>query len=83
MTFGAFTAFEWFMLFQHELLLFAGVFFLIGAADEICMDIAWVWLRLSGRAKTHVLPAGLSTMAGGAADKLGTLIGPAAVFVPT
>jgi|GEM_PF-2323644 adsorption protein B len=37
---GGFSVFEWLMLFQHELLLFAGVFFLVGAADEICMDFA-------------------------------------------
>jgi adsorption protein B len=40
------------VLLQHELLLFAGVFFLIGALDDLAIDAAWLWLRLSGRAKT-------------------------------
>lgn len=69
------------MLFQHELLLFAGVFFLIGAADEICMDMAWIWLRLTGRARTRILPAGGQDTFG-VADNRGALSGPAAVFIP-
>ena len=43
---------EWLALIEYELLLFAGVFFLIGALDEIAVDIAWLWLRLTGRART-------------------------------
>lgn len=81
MTVGYFTAFEWFMLFNHELLLFAGVFFLIGAADEICMDFAWLWLRLTGRAKSRVLPVGGDGSCG-SNDEPRPLLGPAAIFVP-
>lgn len=36
-------------LLQHELLLFAGVFFLVGALDDLVVDAVWLWLRLSGR----------------------------------
>jgi bacteriophage N4 adsorption protein B len=39
-------------LLQHELLLFAGVFFLIGALDDLAVDAAWLWLKLRGRAVT-------------------------------
>jgi len=39
-------------LFQHELLLFAGVFFLVGALDDIAVDAMWLWLKASGRAVT-------------------------------
>lgn len=49
------TALYWLALVEHELLLFAGVFFLIGAIDEFAMDIAWFWLRLTRRADTPVL----------------------------
>ena len=49
------TALEWLALVEHELLLFAGFFFLLGAIDEFGMDIAWLWLRVTGRAETPVL----------------------------
>ncbi|WP_298336847.1 glycosyl transferase family protein [uncultured Erythrobacter sp.] len=39
-------------LIQYELLLFAGVFFLIGALDDLAVDLAWLWLKLTGRART-------------------------------
>lgn len=81
MTLGAFTAFEWLMLFQHELLLFAGVFFLIGAADEICMDLAWAWFRLTGRAQTRLVPCEIVGRPFETPCK--PLAGTAAVFVPT
>lgn len=71
---------EWLLLFQHELLLFAGVFFLIGAADEICMDLAWAWFRLTGRARTLAVPYFNS---GAPSETVQPLTGPAAVFVPT
>lgn len=41
---------SWLALVERELLLFAGVFFLIGALDELLVDGLWSWLRLSGRA---------------------------------
>lgn len=39
-------------LLQYELLLFAGVFFLIGALDDLAIDAAWLWLKASGLART-------------------------------
>ena len=65
---------EWLALFQHELLLFAGIFFLIGAADDFAVDIAWLWLRITGRTKTPKL----SRMA----LRRSSLSGDAAVFIP-
>ncbi len=41
---------QWLALIQHELLLFAGIFFLIGAADDLAVDAVWLWLRLTGKA---------------------------------
>lgn len=52
MELGGWTPLEWLALIEHELLLFAGVFFLIGALDEFAMDLAWLWLRITGRART-------------------------------
>lgn len=39
-------------LLQHELLLFAGVFFLVGALDDLAVDAAWLWLKVRSRAVT-------------------------------
>jgi adsorption protein B len=38
-----------------ELLIFAGVFFLIGALDDIALDLYWLWLKFTDRAKTRVI----------------------------
>ena len=67
------TVWQWLGVIQHELLLFAAVFFLIGAVDDFAVDLAWIWLKLRGRAQTPVLdrPA-----------LAGPLPGPVAVFVP-
>lgn len=35
---------------EQELLLFAAFWFLIGAIDDIGVDICWIWLKLTGRA---------------------------------
>jgi adsorption protein B len=43
---------EWLALIEHELLLFAGFFFLVGALDELAIDATWGWLRLTGRARS-------------------------------
>ena len=71
---GGWTALEWLALVEHELLLFAGVFFLIGSLDELAVDIAWARLKLKGRLQKAVL------------DRRGTgsrhLAGRAAVLVP-
>ena len=45
------------MLVEHELMLFAGLFFLIGALDELAVDLIWLWLRITGRARTTRLSA--------------------------
>ncbi|MEM1196691.1 MAG: glycosyl transferase family protein [Pseudomonadota bacterium] len=71
---GHFSIWEWLALFQHELLLFAGVFFLIGALDDVLIDLLWVWLKLSGKAKTPEVDR--------AALVDEPLNGPVAVFVP-
>jgi len=46
---------HWLTVVQHELLLFAAVFFLIGALDDLAVDFAWIWLKLTGRADTPVV----------------------------
>lgn len=51
---GGLPLLDWMVLVQRELLLFAAVFFLIGALDEFAIDFAWLWLRLSGRARPAV-----------------------------
>lgn len=40
---------------QYELLLFAGVFFLLGALDDIVIDCTWLWLRVTNRGHTRVI----------------------------
>ncbi|MXP41764.1 glycosyl transferase family protein [Altererythrobacter soli] len=74
MMWGAWSPLEWLALLEHELLLFAGIFFLIGAADEFAMDLAWAWLRLTGRARTRPI--------GAAAYEGEPLLGRAAVLIP-
>ncbi len=49
---------EWAVIGGYELMLFAAVFFLLGALDDICLDLAWLWLRLTGRAKTRQVDRG-------------------------
>jgi adsorption protein B len=61
-------------LLQHELLLFAGVFFLIGALDDIAVDAVWLCLRMRGRAKTAQRPR--------SALRARDLHGAAAVLIP-
>ncbi|AKM06433.1 glycosyl transferase family protein [Pelagerythrobacter marensis] len=51
---GDFVLFQWLVLLERELLIFAGVFFLAGALDEFAVDLAWIWLRLTGRARTRI-----------------------------
>lgn len=48
-----YSVWQWIVLFQHELLLFAGVFFLIGAIDDFAVDFTWLWMRLTGKVQTH------------------------------
>lgn len=44
-------------LVQNELLIFALFWFVIGAIDEAAVDLAWFWLRLTGRVRTPSMPA--------------------------
>jgi adsorption protein B len=74
MTLGAWTPLQWLALAEHELLLFAGVFFLIGSLDELAIDFAWAWLRLTGRAPTLRIRRENHCSA--------ALAGPAALLIP-
>lgn len=65
---------HWLALCQHELLLFAGVFFLIGALDDLCVDAIYLWLKARGRSKTARRDRAALTQR--------ALAGPAAVFIP-
>lgn len=65
-------ALQWLAVMEHELLLFAAIWFALGALDELLVDVMWLWLRLSGRAPTPRLTD----------DSKGELSGIAAVLVP-
>ena len=58
MVLGSFTFAEWFVLVQHELLLFAAAFFALGMIDEFALDCTYVWMRLTGRIATPRLKEG-------------------------
>lgn len=68
------TVFELLALVQVELLLFAAVFFIVGLIDELAVDLAYVWFRLNGRAKTQTISEDVLSQS--------TLSGIAAVFIP-
>jgi len=70
---GYWTPLEWLALAERELLLFAGVFFLIGAVDELAIDVGWLWLKLTGRARTPRIDRGQAQGR--------PLTGPAAVLI--
>ena len=61
------------LLVERELLLFAGFWIVVGLADELAIDLTWLWLRLTGRARTGQLPAGYGSQ---------PLGGPMAVLIP-
>ncbi|MBU0670067.1 MAG: glycosyl transferase family protein [Alphaproteobacteria bacterium] len=68
------TATEWLALIQHELFLFATFFFILGALDELAVDLAYAWLRFRGKVATgRVDEADLRAR---------PLSGIAAIFVP-
>ncbi len=69
------TAFDWLALIEHELLLFAGAFFLLGALDELAVDVVYAWLRLTGRARTWRIERNEA--------RSRPLAGPAALLIPT
>lgn len=63
----------WLQLAEHELLLFASFWFMVGAVDELAVDLIWLWLWLTGRASDGRLPRGAETR---------SLSGRVAVLVP-
>lgn len=60
-------------LFERELLIFAAFWFVVGLVDELAIDVAWLWLRLTGQARTQRLPPGYGR---------DPLSGPLAVLIP-
>ncbi len=70
---GTSTALDWLLLVDRELLAFATFWFCVGLLDELAIDLAWLWLKLTGRARTVQLPVGY----GGE-----PLSGAAAVLIP-
>ncbi len=70
---GVFATLHWLLAFERELLAFAAFWFCVGLADEFALDLAWLWLRLTGRAPTRALRPGFGQ---------GPLMGPAAVMIP-
>ncbi len=71
---GTFSALQWLQLVEHELLLFAAFWFVVGLVDEFAIDLSYIVLKLSKGARTAHLPTGY-----GAAP----LAGRAAVLIPT
>ncbi len=65
---------QWLALAQYELLLFAAAFFALGLLDELAVDALYLWLRLTGRARTRTLAPEIETSP--------ALTGPAAIFIP-
>ncbi len=72
---GAWAPLGWLALVERELLLFAASFFVLGAIDEIAVDLAWLWLRLTGRARTAQVDR--------ASHEGRPLAGRAALLIPT
>jgi adsorption protein B len=66
-------ALEALLLAERELLLFAGFWLALGLIDELAIDLTWLWLKGTGRARTRRLPPGYGTE---------PLAGPLAVFIP-
>lgn len=73
--FGGLTAMQVVALAGYELLLFAGAFFLVGALDDVLVDLHYLWRRVIGKARTPRVDRGAL---------LGhPLKGVAAVMIPT
>jgi len=49
------------VLARHELLLFATFWIIVGACDELAVDLRWLWLRSRGHVRTGCLPDGIAT----------------------
>ncbi|MBO6769337.1 MAG: glycosyl transferase family protein [Erythrobacter sp.] len=75
MVLGSFTIAEWFVLVQHELLLFAAAFFALGMIDEFALDCTYLWCRVTGRIQTERIDEAIF-------DDIDGLAGRAAVFIP-
>lgn len=43
---------------EREVLLFVAFWFIVGALDDIGIDVCWGWLKLTGRARDDSLPTG-------------------------
>ena len=67
------TVLDWLQLAEHELLLFAAFWFIVSAIDEAFVDLGWLYLRLVGKARAALVPAGAESR---------RLSGAAAVLVP-
>ena len=52
----SYAALEWLGSAEHELLLFAAIWFAVGALDEFGIDLLWLWLRATGRVRTGKAP---------------------------
>ena len=70
---GAWTAIDWLLLVERELLAFAAFWFCVGLLDELVVDVAWLGLKITGRARTASLPVGYGAE---------PLSGAAAVLIP-
>ena len=55
---GVWTALDWLLLVERELLAFAAFWFCVGLFDELAVDFAWLGLKLTGKARTARLPVG-------------------------
>jgi adsorption protein B len=42
-------------LIEQELLLFTAFWFLVGAIDDVAVDLCWVWLKITGRASAEFI----------------------------
>ncbi|MGY6551287.1 MAG: glycosyl transferase family protein [Erythrobacter sp.] len=74
MSIGSHDFWHWLALGQHELLLFAGIFFLLGALDDLLVDVLFLHLKFRGRIGTPRLDR--------AALNNRPLSGPSALFIP-
>jgi adsorption protein B len=70
---GLYPILQGLMMAERELLVFAAFWFAVGLADEFAIDCTWVWLRLTGRARTPRLSGDFGRS---------ELAGPAAVLIP-
>lgn len=48
----SYPALQWLAVVEHELLLFAAIWFAVFALDELLVDLAWLRLRLLGHGRT-------------------------------